>query len=71
MRVTTEHGTEGAAKKDILAALTGAQRELTKAYILATQANPMAADLPCFNRMRAIGTEITALMAEVSKVRGL
>jgi hypothetical protein len=55
----------------IITKISAAANELSNAYLDAVKANPMAADLPVFQKLQKLQKELTAVMQEVNKVRGL
>lgn len=62
---------EPSIRDNIINRLSTAQLALSEAYQLGVGKNPMAADLPVFQEMQALGKEIATVMQKVSKVRGL
>lgn len=59
------------AKAHIVQELNVAIGALANASQAAQKANPMAADVPVFQRITAMQKEIGAMMLEVNKVKGL
>lgn len=58
-------------QQEVIKQISEASKVLLAAYSTATKANPMAEDLPVFQRMMQIQRELGTVMQEVSKVRGL
>ena len=59
------------ARESIMQHLTAAQKSLQQAYSMGVQTNPMAQDLPVFKQMQSLGSEVSSVMQQVAKVRGL
>lgn len=55
----------------IIQSLQDGVQALALAYKQGTEANPMCADVPVFQRMTAMQKELGAMMLEVNKMRGL
>lgn len=58
-------------QQEVIQKLNVAAKELLAAHSLATKANPMAQDLPVFQRLMEMQRELGTLMQGISKVRGL
>ncbi len=58
-------------KAAVLGKIKDSSQALSEAYALAMGANPLAADVPVFQKMQALAKEVSALMLEVNKLRGL
>ena len=58
-------------KSEIIVDLRNAAESLRKAWTAAVKANPMASDLPAFQRLKDMEKELAKLMLDVTKVRGL
>lgn len=55
----------------IMDLINTAGSNLLQAGVLMVDANPMSADLECYKKLKLLQTQITDVMREVSKVRGL
>lgn len=51
--------------------LSNANQSLLEAHMVALTANPLAGDVPAFQKMQGLAKELSALMLEVNKLRGL
>lgn len=58
-------------QQEVIKKLSAASKELQEAHRLAVKKNPMAQDLPVFQRVLKMQKDLTEVMQEVSKVRGL
>lgn len=55
----------------VIVLMNDAVQALSKAFLKGTEANPMAADVAVFQRMQTMQKELSAMMVEVNKMRGL
>jgi hypothetical protein len=58
-------------RERIMNALGGAQNDLKAAYAIAVQANPMAQDVAVFQKIKNIQAQLSEVMLELNKLRGL
>ena len=58
-------------KTEIVTHLRNAGESMQSAWATAVKANPMASDLPAFQKLKDMEKELARLMMEVTKVRGL
>lgn len=58
-------------KTEIVTHLKNAGESLRSAWTTAVKANPMASDLPAFQRLKDMEKELARLMLDVTKVRGI
>ncbi len=58
-------------QQEVIKQVNEASKNLLGAYSLATQTNPMAADLPVFQKLLELQKELGTVMQNISKVRGL
>lgn len=58
-------------QQDVIKKVASASAELFAAHQLAIKKNPMAQDLPVFQRLLKVQKELGEIMQEISKVRGL
>ena len=58
-------------QQEVIQKLNVAAKELLAAHSLAAKANPMAQDLPVFQRLMELQKELGTLMQGISRVRGL
>jgi hypothetical protein len=58
-------------QQEIIKKISAATKELQDAHRLAVKQNPMAQDLPVFQKLVRLQKELGEAMQEISKVRGL
>lgn len=58
-------------REEVVGKIKESYQALGDALSIATKANPLAADVPVFQKMQALAKEVSALMLEVNKLRGL
>lgn len=58
-------------QQDVIKQVSESAKGLLAAYNMATKANPMAENLPVFQRLLQLQKELGTVMQEISKVRGL
>lgn len=58
-------------QQQIIKLLNGAAKEILAAHQLGVGKNPMAQDLPVFQRLLQLQKELGTAMQEISRVRGL
>lgn len=66
-----EQLTPMSVKDKVTKHLSDAHKSLMEAHMAAITANPLAGDVPAFQKMQGLAKELSALMLEVNKLRGL